>query len=309
MNILITGGTGSLGSRLTAKFLREGHQVTVLSRNAHHQHELWASVQGLVKPGQLLFVLGDVTEPTYVARAMFHVGGPKDILIHAAAHKRIERGETDPEEYMRTNIQGTLVVAREARHFRIPKCLLISTDKAVAPLNTYGVSKAMAERLWLSFSSDRNYFGAVRYGNVVESNGSVWHYWQQQQALGQALTVRDPEPTRFFMTLEQAVGVVESALTNMNAIHKLFVPADLEAFSLWDLARQIQPQEQWAFSPLSPGEKQHELLTAPGETALRANPLLYSIRYGFDSLPQLSSETAQRISGAELARRLYASHR
>ncbi len=301
MNILITGGTGSLGSHLTRYFLAQGHQVTVLSRNAHKQAELAQELDS----SKLKLVLGDICDPTRVSLAL----RGQEVVIHAAAQKRIERGETDQAEYLRINVLGSQVVADQALKQGIAKCLFVSTDKAVSPVNFYGCTKALAERYWLSQGKYSRYsrFGALRYGNVLGSNGSVWHKWQKQLAQGIRMDVRDPEPTRFILNLDQATSFIKQALDVLGREHVLFVPGNLEAFSVWDLAYELEPdQRKWNLKCLGPGEKQHEILVAPGEDPYQVSPDLWSLHWGFENQDKTRfySDTARRISGHEISLRL-----
>ncbi len=289
--ILITGGTGSLGAALVRRWNKE-HEITILSRNPHRQLEL-AEKFGLSSGS---FVLGDICDYETVRRAC--VG--QDILIHAAALKTVGQGEDNPEEYLRVNIWGTQVVARAWRDTygvsdlvamrpapMLPrKALYINSDKAVAPVNLYGISKAAGEKVFLAYG-----FSSIRYGNVVDSEGSFVHKWREQLERGEAITVRRPEPTRFFVAMEQAVDLVEEALRLMSIpdlgfsgpatktlqafgpgleLQGVFVPHSLKSFSVWDVVDEMTEGEyihdEFGAGEVAVGECIYEDL-GPGEVA------------------------------------------
>lgn len=303
MKILVTGGTGSLGRALTRYLIDAGHTVTVLSRDAHKQANL---LRALHAPPNLRFVLGDICDPVAQLNACYaRDGRPQDVLIHAAALKHLDRGETDPDEYIRVNVTGATAMARRATECGIKKALLICTDKAVSPLNTYGVTKALAERAWIKANHTwhQTQFAAIRYGNVIDSDGAVLHVWREQVTRGHRLCVREPEPTRFVLTITQALALVTEALDTM-ADGQVLVPCDLPAISMWDLARLFQPEYLWKREPLTLGEKQHEVLLAEGEYAYPASEHLAVATTTHDrpSLPtnQFHSNLTRRLTTQEL---------
>ena len=305
-NVLITGGTGSLGTELTKTFLRKGHSVTILSRDPHKQAIMLAHNVGLRA------ILGDVRERALMLRAC----EDQDIVIHAAALKRIERGDTDTREYHGVNVLGTLNVAEACRITGVEKAVFISSDKCAAPINTYGFTKALGERLWLAENTSyrTTKFSCLRYGNVVESNGSVWHVWQRELARGAKLDVRYPEPTRFFLSLNDAVNYVLFTLANMKG-GEIFVPSYVRAFSLWDLARVLQPEELWQQSHLLATEKQHEILAAPTEYVEPAGDGKLMWRIWPQKVPVIyetplmfNSAEAVKLTGPEVVARLEAKH-
>lgn len=300
MKVLVTGGTGSLG-RALVKHLAARHEVTVLSRDAHkqatllrelHEHDL-----------QARFVLGDICDPVATANACHQ----QDVIIQAAALKRIERGESDPEEYLRVNVTGALAIAHRALEYGVGKALLICTDKAVQPLNTYGVTKALAERAWTKAGRPwaTTQFAAIRYGNVVNSDGAVLEVWRAQTQKHQRLLVRAPEPTRFVLTIAQALALVTEALEIMQD-GQILIPRALPAISMWAMARLFQPEYLWQREPLTTGEKQHESLLAEGEYAYPASPHLAYVTTQPINQPlleraQFQSNTASRLPLPELA--------
>jgi len=298
MNILITGGTGSLGSELVKIFTAQGHAVTVLSRDPHKQARL------LMEYPQVNAILGDVRD---YARVLFAMQDQQKV-VHAAALKHVSLGETNPEEYFSVNVEGTQNVARAATACGVRQALLISTDKAPANSTLYGTTKKIAEGVWLDKLNSGVEFCALRYGNVVNSNGSVWQVWQERVARGLPLAVREPEPTRFFMRKTEAVALVLNVLLHIQN-GGVFVPSNTPAFSLWDLARELQPESQWLRESLGPGEKQHEVLVAPTEHVEQVEEDLWCVnpkraKAVHGTLPQFCSETAPRLSAQEVIRRL-----
>jgi len=301
-NVLITGGTGSLGSQLIPTFLAEGYFVTIISRDPHKQ-----AIQQAKHP-EVKYILADIRD----REAMLRACEGQDIVIHAAALKRMERGDTDAREYHSVNVGGTLNVAEACRLAGVEKAIFISSDKAVEAVNLYGMTKAVGERIWLAENTPyrATKFSALRYGNVVESNGSVWHVWQRRIEQGLPLVVRTPEPTRFFLSLADAVGYVQFTIKHMQG-GEIFVPASVKAFSLWELAREMQHQKYWEYAPLLATEKQDEILAAhteyvepvKGETLMwriwpYRTPTVYETAQMFHSLE------AQRLTGKEVIARL-----
>lgn len=301
-SVLITGGTGTLGTALTRAFLGRQYHVTVLSRDPHHQ-AIFKDRYPAVRT-----VLADICDRAAVLDACTG----QDIVIHAAALKRVDTGETEIAEFTRVNIEGTRIVAECCEQALVEKALFISSDKAVQPLNFYGVTKAAGERLWCGANGGRarwtTRFTAVRYGNVMGSNGSVLQLWRSRLAAGQPIVVREPGTTRFFMAVEDAVGVVLQALYAMHG-GEIFVPRHTPAFALYDLARKVQPDErQWQRQPLGGREKQHERLVAPGECVEPYSDDFVRVwpqeAGGFEVAQEFCSEHAARLSGDEVIRRL-----
>ena len=302
MNIAITGGTGSLGFSLTKRLVKFGNYVTVISRDAHKQ----AAMMNKLPSDRINYVLCDVCSRDALEDAI----AGHDIIIHAAALKRVERGISDAAEYTRVNIYGTETVANAASSVGIPKSLFISTDKSPSALNFYGKTKAVAESIWLSKNSTMSRFSAVRYGNVMGSNGSVWEIWNRLLKEGECITVRAPEPTRFFMTINDAVNLVINSMKAMIG-GEIFVPKNMPAFSMFDLARYAASEESWNVEALLPGEKQHEILVAPDEFLTvyeNSDMAIISQSSGnrsFETPANFdSSRTPNRISAEDVVRRL-----
>jgi len=199
MNILITGGTGSLGAVLVPHFLKEGHSVSVLTRDENKQFLMSQNHP------EVEFFLGDVRNYADCRKA----AKGKDIIIHAAALKRIEFGEKEPEQFIKTNVLGTINMVKAAKESNIRKFILISTDKACEPINVYGMCKALAEKIVIQAG-----YNCVRYGNVNGSRGSLFRIWQEQIKSNKPITITNPDMTRFLISLDEAINVIEIALAS-----------------------------------------------------------------------------------------------
>jgi UDP-N-acetylglucosamine 4,6-dehydratase len=299
LRVLLTGGTGTLGTALTSAFLAAGYEVTSFNRDPQHRAEYAAQFP------QVSCVLGDICDYATLLNAC----AGQDVVIHAAALKRVDTGEQEIAEFARVNIEGTRTVALAASDALVDRAIFISSDKAVSPLNFYGMTKAVGERLWTQRNERARElehltrFSVVRYGNVMGSNGSVVQLWRQRLAQGLPIGVREPETTRFFMRVEDAVQLVFSALAWMTG-GEIFVPSTTPAFALNDLAREVVPAaKDWQMLPLGPREKQHEVLLAPGEYAEACSETMVRVwpdRPGpFTVPPAFNSATARRLTGAE----------
>lgn len=235
-SVLITGGTGSFGQAFAARMLEIGCQrVCVLSRGEHNQAEMRAKFGD---DARLRFFIGDVRDRDRLRRAFEGV----ELVVHAAALKRIEVGHYDPVELVKTNIGGTINVIEAATDARVKKVIGLSTDKAYQPISPYGCSKAMAESLFLAANNMRGWFGprfaVTRYGNVAGSAGSVIPKWRLLKEMGyEYVPVSDPDCTRFYMRLDEAVNLVLDTALNMQG-GELAIP-ELPAYRLGDLAEAM----------------------------------------------------------------------
>ena len=264
--VLVTGGSGTLGRALAARLVHENlpWDLAIFSRDEVKQAEM-AEMYGRVG-GRFRFMLGDVRDRDRLALAMRGC----QAVVHAAALKRMETGVYDPEEMVRTNVQGTINVVRAAVETGVAKVLVVSTDKAVAPTTLYGATKLVAERFAISSNAyafpQGTRVSVVRYGNVIDSRGSVLHLYRRLAAEGRALPITDPACTRFLLTSEQAVSILLGALERMTG-GETFVPADVPAARVVDLAEAVAPGVPHAITGLRGGsdEKLHEELMTPVE--------------------------------------------
>jgi UDP-N-acetylglucosamine 4,6-dehydratase/5-epimerase len=207
--ILITGGTGSFGNDTVETILSNYHpkEIRIFSRDEKKQFDM----RNRLKSPVLKFLIGDVRDKDSISKAMRGV----DFVFHAAALKQIPTCEFFPMEAVKTNILGTSNVLDAAEENGVKKVVVLSTDKAVYPINAMGLTKALLEKIMLAKARNSNggtVFCGVRYGNVMYSRGSVLPFFLEQMQSGQKLTVTDPEMTRFLLPLPLAVDLVLHAL-------------------------------------------------------------------------------------------------
>src|ERR1035438_2515695 len=196
--LLITGGTGSFGNAVLRRLIKSDiSQIRIFSRDEKKQDDMRHEYEDL----KLKFYIGDVRNKSSIAEAMNGV----DFVFHAAALKQVPSCEFYPMEAVRTNILGAENVLRASMEHGVTRCVVLSTDKAVYPINAMGLSKAMMEKLMIAKSRLRNPQNTVlcgtRYGNVMASRGSVIPLFLQQLLDGKPLTITDPGMTRFLMSL------------------------------------------------------------------------------------------------------------
>jgi len=261
-SILVTGGTGFFGRNFVRRLLdaKLSERICILSRSEHAQADLRADLND---DERLRFFIGDVRDQSRLRRAMTEV----DVVVHAAALKRIEVGAYNPVEMIRTNVDGTINVIEAAQDAGVKKVLFISSDKAWQPCSAYGQSKALAEAAILAanntVSASGPRFASVRYGNVWASAGSIVPKWQKMIASGSRIVpVTDPDCTRFYMTIDEAVGLVLDTVATMKG-GELAIP-DLPAYRVGDLVTAMDASP--SILGLPAWEKKHEGM-ADGKTS------------------------------------------
>lgn len=269
--LLITGGTGSFGNAVLQHFLNsEFAEIRIFSRDEKKQEDMRIALNN----SKVKFYVGDVREYDSIAEATQGV----DYVFHAAALKQVPSCEFYPMEAVRTNVLGAENVMRASIANGVKRCVVLSTDKAVYPINAMGMSKAMMEKLMVSKSRlcrpGQTVLSATRYGNVMASRGSVIPLFLQQLQQGKQLTVTDPNMTRFLMSLEESVDLVMYAFEHAQ-------PGDIfvqkaPASTVGDLAQamtELMGKEQ-AVKVIGTrhGEKLFESLVSREEMA-RANDL------------------------------------
>ncbi len=203
--LLITGGTGSFGNAVLSRFLNSDFaQIRIFSRDEKKQEDMRIALNN----DKVKFYIGDVRNYDSVHDALRGV----DYVFHAAALKQVPSCEFYPMEAVRTNVLGAENVMRAAVEHGVRRCVVLSTDKAVYPINAMGLSKAMMEKLMVAKSrlcdAERTVLCATRYGNVMASRGSVIPLFLKQLAQGREITITDPSMTRFLMSLEESVDLV-----------------------------------------------------------------------------------------------------
>ena len=253
--ILITGGTGSLGQAFCKEALTHNPKaIRVFSMGEHRQVEM----ERAFSDPRLRFLIGDIRDKDRLVRAMHGV----DLVVHAAALKHVHVVEYNVQEGLATNVIGSNNVVEAAIDTDVPKTILISTDKSAHPNLTYGMQKAVAERLFiLGNSYGHSRFACTRYGNVAFSQGSFSAYLRDSKG---PVSVTHPDMTRFWISIPEAVQFVISALTDMTG-GEVFVPK-LPSFTVANLIAALRPDAYVTVSGIRPGEKLHETLVTSDES-------------------------------------------
>ena len=269
-SVLITGGTGFLGRGLVRELMARGTaRICIFSRDEAKQAAMRAAIQDPEE--RLRWFVGDVRDLQRLRHAMAGV----DTVISGAALKRIETGFYNPGEMIKTNVIGAMNVIEAATDAGVSKIVQVSTDKAFQPISPYGHSKALAEALYLNANNARGRTGpicsVVRYGNIWNSTGSVVPTWQAALGRGETLTITNPNCTRFFMLIEEAVKLVLDTAETM-AGGEIAIP-DLPAYKLGDLMMALVDNvcPKWRMTGLPHFEKLHESMDVDrcSETARR----------------------------------------
>ncbi len=261
-NILITGGTGSFGKYFLKKLLeryKTSQRIVIFSRDELKQWELQQIYPKKEYPN-LRFFLGDIRDIQRLKIALEKI----DIVIHAAALKQVTAAEYNPIEFIKTNIIGSENIVRACMETKVKKVVALSTDKAAAPINVYGATKLVSDKLFIAgnnIKGDKNIsFSCVRYGNVMGSRGSVIPLFLEKAPRGY-LPITDSSMTRFNITLEKAVEMVFWVLENSLG-GEIFVPK-IPSYLITDLAEAIGPSCKKEIIGVRCGEKFHEeMITA-----------------------------------------------
>ena len=258
--ILITGGTGSLGQALTKRLLNEQVDVIrIFSRNENKQ----VMMQSKFEDDRLRFLLGDVRDLPRLERALEDI----DIVFHAAALKHVPVIEYNPFEAVKTNVIGSSNVIEACLHENVEIAVGIGTDKAVSPLNTYGATKLLMEKLfvtagnYLDKKKHQTKFLALRYGNVLGSSGSVIPKFIEQIKNGKKISITDPKMTRFSITMDQALEFILSSVS-ISKGSEVFVPK-IKAYkieTLKEAMNELFDNVEYEKIPVRQGEKYHETM-------------------------------------------------
>jgi UDP-N-acetylglucosamine 4,6-dehydratase len=261
LNVLVTGGTGSFGQKFTEIMLGEfrPRKLVIFSRDELKQHEMRTG--GFDHPSVRYFI-GDVRDVDRLRRAMTGI----DIVVHAAALKQVPACEYNPIEAVLTNVMGARNIIEAALDMGVKKVMAISSDKAVNPVNLYGATKLVAEKLFVQGNAysgtSETRFSCVRYGNVVGSRGSVIPLFLGQRNNGK-VTITDERMTRFWLTLEQGVRFVIRCIEQMHG-GEVFVPK-IPSMNIIDLVKAVAPGCEVENIGIRPGEKLHEILVSEDE--------------------------------------------
>ena len=259
--ILITGGSGYLGRALSRRLLKENvHSIRIFSRNESKQIDMQNEFEDNPK---LRFFIGDIRDRERLFRAMEGV----NVVFHTAALKHVPVVEYNPFEAIQTNVIGSQNVIDASHHENVEYCVAIGTDKAVSPVNVYGATKLLMEKL---FVSANNYvdtikystkFLVIRYGNVLGSSGSVVPKFIQQIKNNQKITITDPKMTRFTITIDEALDFILNSVSESQG-SETFIPK-LKAYNIMDLKDALIStlgDSQFEIIGIRPGEKMNETL-------------------------------------------------
>ena len=258
--ILITGGCGSFGQKFTEIVLKKYNPKSIRIYDNRELAEV--EMDRKFKDPRLRFFIGDVRDKKRLSRAMSGV----NIVVHAAALKHVPICEYNPIEAIKTNVGGAVSVIDAAIDNKVEKVMAISTDKAVYPVNLYGATKMVAEKLFVQANSysggERPIFSCSRYGNVIGSSGSVAPLFLEQKKDGE-ITITDKKMTRFWITLEEGVKFVVDCIEKMKG-GEIFIPK-IPSMKIMDLAGVIAPGAKRKIIGIRPGEKVDEVLLTKEE--------------------------------------------
>lgn len=263
--ILITGGTGSLGKALTNYILNnfpDVNRIVIFSRDEQKQFQMAQEYPPDQYP-QIRFFIGDVRDKERLIRAFKGI----DFVIHAAAMKHVPIAEYNPEECVKTNIDGARNVIDACFQTNVERVVALSTDKACAPINLYGATKLASDKLFVAANNIKGWnpikFSVVRYGNVMGSNGSVIPFFLKKRSEG-FLPITDPNMTRFNISLQGGVDMVMHALFNAWG-GEIFVPK-IPSYKILDVAKAIGPDCEHRIVGIRPGEKVHEEMISASDS-------------------------------------------
>lgn len=276
--ILVTGGTGSFGSRFVPMTLKRYNpaKLIVFSRDEQKQ---WEMAKSYADDPRVRFFIGDVRDRERLYRALDGV----DHVVHAAAVKIVPTAEYNPFECIKTNVLGAMNLIDACIDKGVKRVVALSTDKASSPINLYGASKLASDKLFVAGNSyaggKDTRFGVVRYGNVMGSRGSVIPFFLSIRQKG-VLPITDPRMTRFMITLEEGVELVWTALEDMEG-GEIYV-RKIPSMKVTDIARALAPEAEQKVIGIRPGEKLHEQMIGPEDAG-------YTYEYPgyFKILPQI----------------------
>lgn len=267
--ILITGGTGSFGNQFLKMVLEryKPHRIIIYSRDEFKQHLIKTKLEEKYDISKVRFFIGDVRDKDRLMRAFDKV----DYVIHAAAMKQVPACEYNPFEAVKTNIHGAQNVIDAAIDRGVKKVVALSTDKAVNPINLYGGTKLVSDKLFISANAyskiSGTKFSVVRYGNVAGSRGSVIPVFENLIQHGmKELPITDKRMTRFWITLEQGVELVFKALEESNGGETYI--SRIPSFYITDLAEAMLPEGNIKEVGIREGEKLHEVMVTKDDSYL-----------------------------------------
>jgi UDP-N-acetylglucosamine 4,6-dehydratase/5-epimerase len=256
-SVLITGGTGSFGKKFTEVILNrypDIKRLVIYSRDELKQYEMAQDFPDTKYPG-IRYFLGDVRDLRRFQRACEGI----DVIIHAAALKHVPIAEYNPDEFIKTNIGGAQNIIDAVLSSQVKIVIALSTDKAAAPINLYGATKLVSDKLFIAANNIKGKrdlrFSVVRYGNVLGSRGSVIPFFMEKAKTG-VLPITDKAMTRFNISLDDGVEMVLWAIENALG-GEIFVPK-IPSYKIEDVAKAIAPNARLEYVGIRPGEKLHE---------------------------------------------------
>lgn len=264
-NVLITGGTGSFGRKYTEILLNQfkPSKIVIFSRDELKQYEM---AQTYNNPC-IRYLIGDIRDKSRLNQVMNGI----DYVIHAAALKHVPIAENNPTECIKTNINGAENVIFASLNNNVDKVIALSTDKAANPINLYGATKLASDKLFVAANnmvgSNRTRFSVVRYGNVLNSRGSVIPFFQKLIKNGaKEFPITDKKMTRFLITLEDGVNFVLKNFSRMQG-GEIFIPK-IPSMKIIDLAKALSPNLPHKIIGIRPGEKLHEIMCPADDSHL-----------------------------------------
>ncbi len=278
--VLITGGTGSFGHRYVESALERDLYSTIIIFSRDEMKQFYMAERFKNDP-RLRFFIGDVRDRWRLERAL----GGVDVVIHAAATKIVPTAEYNPSECIKTNILGAMNLVEALHNSPVTKVVALSTDKASAPINLYGATKLASDKLFISanlYGGKKQRLSVVRYGNVMGSRGSVLPFFLKQRETGQILTITDERMTRFMISLDEAVDMVNEALLDMEG-GELYV-RKIPSMNIVDIVNVIQPDAKYKVIGIRPGEKLHEQMISVEESRFT-----YEYEQYYKVLPDLNN--------------------
>lgn len=292
-SILLTGGTGSFGHEFVAQTLSKHSpsKLVIFSRDEMKQWEMAKLFQG---DERVRFFIGDVRDKDRLYRAM----NGMDFVVHAAATKIVPTAEYNPFEAVKTNVLGAMNVIDACIDNEVKRVVTLSTDKASSPINLYGATKLVSDKLFIagnSYSGEGGTkFSVVRYGNVMGSRGSVIPHFIKQADSGQ-VTVTDERMTRFMISLQEAVGLVWHALEDMRG-GEIYIKK-IPSMKVVDMANALAPGAKIEVTGIRPGEKLHEQMISVEDA-----PYTYEYKDHFKIVPAINdwTEHHRQVSGSSL---------
>lgn len=254
-HVMVTGGVGSVGRAVIERLLAtrpELQRIVVYSRDEHKQGDL---AQDLAShASRLEFIIGDVRDQGHLRRSLRGI----DTVVHTAAMRLVPHAEANPEECLRTNVEGAMSLSAAVTDSHVRKVVAISSDKAVAPSTIYGASKFAMERVFLNADRKTDVrFSLVRYANILDSRSSVAPLFLKQRESG-VLTITDPQMSRFSITMDEGVDLILFALDHGRG-GELICPIS-PSYRVRDIAMAIAPQAEHRIIGARPGEKLHETM-------------------------------------------------